>query len=68
MLGAIAGAISAFMNNTILALVPIIVMYVLSILITRIMFASVNRRTLFFKGTLIMFIAWFLMVIVVYNI
>lgn len=66
-IGIIAGIISAFTNTVFIAIIPIIVGYVISVGINYYIFSSVKLRTLLTKGTLIMVVVWFLMVIILYN-
>ncbi|ARM75975.1 hypothetical protein [Acidianus manzaensis] len=67
-IGIIAGAISAFTNSVFIALTTIISGYVISLIIVYLLFKVSKLRVLIIKGSLIMIIAWFLMLVAVYNI
>ncbi|AWR97330.1 hypothetical protein DFR86_07050 [Acidianus sulfidivorans JP7] len=67
-IGAIAGVISAFTNSVFIAIIPIIAGYIISLALASLIFKISKLRVLITKGSLIMIIAWFLMLVIVYNI
>ncbi|EWG07361.1 MAG: hypothetical protein ASUL_05196 [Candidatus Aramenus sulfurataquae] len=67
-LGVIAGAISSFVGSIVSAGVVAIIGYVLSVLVVYAMFKLGKKWLLFGKGTLTYVVAWFLILVLVYNI
>ncbi|MEM1626183.1 MAG: hypothetical protein QXV69_02705 [Sulfolobaceae archaeon] len=63
--GIISGVLSLFNIN--ISLFIIIIIYSLSIFISKIFGAS-SKYDLYLRGTLVFFISWFLILLVIYNI
>jgi len=68
-LGTIGGIISGILSlfNIQISLFLIIILYFITIYISKIIGASTNYD-LYLRGTLIFFISWFLILLVIYNI
>ncbi|EZQ03814.1 hypothetical protein CM19_08805 [Candidatus Acidianus copahuensis] len=67
-IGLIAGLISIFVNTFILALLYLIIGYIISIVVVAILFHPDKKWNLLGKGVLTLIIAWFLILLVIYNI
>jgi hypothetical protein len=67
-LGSIAGVISAFSSSFVYAAITVLVSYIISIPIVVFYFKIKRNWLVFGKGSLTLAIAWFLILVSVYNV
>jgi len=67
-IGLIIGSFSPFLGSFFISGIAILTGYIISIILIILMFKPSRKWLIFGKGTLTLFVAWFLILVTVYNI